>query len=93
MKKLYLSAVLATAAFGSLLPAVQADDHDVEYAMAIHGGAGTITRANLTAEQEQAYKDKLTEALEAGRKVLKEGGDSTTAVVAAIQGNGGVTTV
>lgn len=85
MKKLYLSALLATAAFGSLLPAVEADAHDVEYAMAIHGGAGTITRANLTAEQEQAYKDKLTEALEAGRKVLKEGGDSTTAVIAAIQ--------
>ncbi len=58
MKKLYLSALLATAAFGSLLPAVQADDHDVEYAMAIHGGAGTITRANLTAEQEQDYNDK-----------------------------------
>lgn len=53
--------------------------------MAIHGGAGTITRANLTDEQEQAYKDKLNEALEAGRAVLKDGGDSTTAVIAAIQ--------
>ena len=83
MKKTLLLSVLAGALIGSA--PLQADDHGVEYAMAIHGGAGTITRANLTDEQEQAYKDKLNEALEAGRAVLKDGGDSTTAVIAAIQ--------
>ena len=83
MKKTFLLSILAGALIGSA--PLQADDHGVEYAMAIHGGAGTITRANLTDEQEQAYKDKLNEALEAGRAVLKDGGDSTTAVIAAIQ--------
>ncbi|TDP40805.1 beta-aspartyl-peptidase (threonine type) [Idiomarina aquatica] len=81
--KLLLS-VLATAMLGSTT--VLADDHKPnDIAIAIHGGAGTITRANLTAEQEQAYKDKLQEALQAGYAVLDDGGDSTSAVIAAIQ--------
>lgn len=84
MNKLSLSIALAAAAFAAS-PGVVAQDNNDNYAMAIHGGAGTITRANLTAEQEQAYKDKLTEALEAGRAVLRDGGDSTSAVIAAIQ--------
>lgn len=84
MNKLSLSIALAAAAFAAS-PSVDAQDNNDNYAMAIHGGAGTITRANLTAEQEQAYKDKLAEALEAGRAVLGDGGDSTSAVIAAIE--------
>lgn len=84
MNKLSLSIALAAATFAAS-PSVDAQDNNDNYAMAIHGGAGTITRANLTAEQEQAYKDKLAEALEAGRAVLRDGGDSTSAVIAAIQ--------
>jgi L-asparaginase / beta-aspartyl-peptidase len=51
---------------------------------AIHGGAGTIRRSDLTPEQEKAYRDALTVALEAGRDVLRGGGDATEAVKAAI---------
>jgi L-asparaginase / beta-aspartyl-peptidase len=51
---------------------------------AIHGGAGTIRRSDLTPEQEKAYRDALTVALEAGRNVLRGGGDATEAVKAAI---------
>jgi len=51
---------------------------------AIHGGAGTIRRSDLTPEQERAYRDALTTALEAGSGVLRRGGDATDAVKAAI---------
>jgi beta-aspartyl-peptidase (threonine type) len=51
---------------------------------AIHGGAGTIRRADLTPEQERAYRAALTTALKAGQEVLRGGGDATEAVKAAI---------
>ena len=55
-----------------------------DYALAIHGGAGTITRENLTPELEAAYRTKLTEALKAGENVLKRGGKALDAITAAI---------
>jgi beta-aspartyl-peptidase (threonine type) len=55
------------------------------WALAIHGGAGTITKANLTPELEEQYQEKLTEALQAGSDILKNGGTSLDAVCAAIQ--------
>lgn len=54
------------------------------FAIAIHGGAGTISKANLTPELRQAYKDKLKEAVDKGSKVLEQGGDSLVAVQTAI---------
>ncbi len=57
---------------------------DSTFRIAIHGGAGTILRENMTAEQEQAYHDKLSEALQAGYDVLDQGGKSVDAVQAAI---------
>ncbi|MCL1041334.1 isoaspartyl peptidase/L-asparaginase [Shewanella marisflavi] len=54
------------------------------FSIAIHGGAGTISKANLTDEQQQAYRDKLKQAVDAGYKVLEHGGDSLTAVTTAI---------
>src|SRR5688572_4327429 len=51
---------------------------------AIHGGAGTIRRSDLTPEQERAYRAALTTALEAGSDVVRRGGDATDAVKAAI---------
>lgn len=54
------------------------------FAIAIHGGAGSISKANLTPELRQAYKDKLKEAVDKGSKVLEQGGDSLVAVQTAI---------
>lgn len=54
------------------------------YAIAIHGGAGTILKKNMTAEQEAAYLKALNEALSIGEQILKDGGTSTDAVVEAI---------
>ncbi len=53
--------------------------------LVIHGGAGTITRANLTPEREQEYHAGLNQALDSGYAVLKRGGKSLDAVIAAIQ--------
>lgn len=55
------------------------------FAIAIHGGAGTILRSNLTPEMEQQYRIKLQEALEAGYDVLQNDGMSIDAVIAAIR--------
>lgn len=54
------------------------------FAIAIHGGAGTISKANLTPELRQAYVDKLKEAVDKGSRVLEQGGDSLVAVQTAI---------
>ena len=53
--------------------------------LVIHGGAGTIKPENMTPELEQAYQQKLAEALTAGYAVLERGGTSLEAVTTAIQ--------
>jgi len=54
------------------------------HAIAIHGGAGTITREQMTPEREQAFHSALKVALFTGDSVLAGGGTATDAVVAAI---------
>ncbi len=67
------------------LPAQQSNPEDTSYAIAIHGGAGTISRDKITEEQEKAYRDKLREALQTGYAILKTGGSSFDAVEATIK--------
>lgn len=55
-----------------------------KYAIAIHGGAGTILRSLMTPEKEVQYKLGLQNALEAGNKILNKGGSSLDAVEAAV---------
>ncbi len=50
------------------------------YAIAIHGGAGTLSRAIMTPEKEAAYRTALDSALLIGETVLKNGGTSLDAV-------------
>ncbi len=76
MKKVTLLMCL----FGGLAMAAEQ-----QIAIVIHGGAGTIKRENLSAEQEQAIKQALQAALDAGYAVLEQGGDSTEGIIAAIQ--------
>jgi len=54
------------------------------FGFVLHGGAGTIERSKMTPEREKAFRDKLTEALAAGFRVLKGGGQCLDAVTAAI---------
>ena len=55
-----------------------------EYALVIHGGAGTILPDKITPEKETELRAALNAALDAGEQVLKNGGSSTDAVIAAI---------
>jgi len=51
--------------------------------LAIHGGAGTILKEDMTPELEAAYLSGLQIALDAGYAVLSEGGSAVNAVKAA----------
>ncbi|MGF1557176.1 isoaspartyl peptidase/L-asparaginase family protein [Paucihalobacter sp.] len=55
-----------------------------EFAIVIHGGAGTILKENMTPEREAAYKAKLEEAIMVGHDILKNGGTSMEAVTKTI---------
>lgn len=57
-----------------------AEMEPAEYAIVIHGGAGTITRADLTEQQDSAYRAALNAALDIGEEILKNGGDAIDAV-------------
>ena len=54
------------------------------YAIAIHGGAGTIDQATLTPELAAAYHAGLRQAIEQGAAVLAGGGSALDAVAAAV---------
>jgi len=54
------------------------------FALVIHGGAGVIERDQLSAEEEQAIRSELDAALEAGRRILADGGSALDAVEAAV---------
>ena len=72
--------LLLAAALAATPVAVAAD-----YALAIHGGAGTIARESMTPEREREYHDGLRHALTVGEAVLKNGGTALDAVTATIQ--------
>lgn len=52
--------------------------------IAIHGGAGTLLKSNITDEQERNYLNALEQSLLAGWKVLEKGGSSLDAVTASV---------
>jgi len=54
------------------------------FAIAIHGGAGTLSGSETSAAQEQAYLAGLGAALDAAYAVLEKGGPSLDAVIAAV---------
>jgi beta-aspartyl-peptidase (threonine type) len=52
--------------------------------LAIHGGAGTILKEEMTPELEEAYRQGLDASLSAGYAILAKGGSSVDAVEAAV---------
>jgi len=54
------------------------------YRLVIHGGAGNINPSMMSKEEEALYHNGLKDALNSGYTILKEGGTSLDAVVAAI---------
>lgn len=61
-------------------------NHTPAPVLAIHGGAGTLSRSNISPEQEQAYHATLQAVLRAGQAVLEQGGTAMEAVCVAVQG-------
>lgn len=59
--------------------------NDPQFAIAIHGGAGTILRSTMTPELQQQYETGLKNALDAGYNILEQGGSSVAAVEAAVK--------
>ncbi len=56
----------------------------LDFVLAIHGGAGVINHAAMSADIEGKYRAGLEAALATGREVLGAGGSSLDAVVAAV---------
>jgi beta-aspartyl-peptidase (threonine type) len=57
----------------------------IKYALAIHGGAGTIPPEQMTPAIEHDLRAGLRQSLEAGRAILEKGGSSLDAVTAAVR--------
>jgi len=76
------SLALAAAVLLRAAPLLAADPPVV---IVIHGGAGVIERARMTAEREASYRAGLAAALDAGYAVLEGGGSALDAVGAAVR--------
>lgn len=57
---------------------------NTDFGIAIHGGAGTILRSSMTDAMQLEYEVGLQKSIDAGYKVLEEGGTSLDAVAAAV---------
>ncbi|UOQ96111.1 isoaspartyl peptidase/L-asparaginase [Hymenobacter sp. 5317J-9] len=55
------------------------------FALALHGGAGTIARASLSPEAEREYRAALEAALNVGYSLLAQGGAAFDAVEATVR--------
>jgi beta-aspartyl-peptidase (threonine type) len=82
----YVALLLSlTITLGTLSPHdVRASARPVRVVLVIHGGAGTIDPDKISPEKEKAYHAALAQALEAGYRILQDGGSSLDAVQAAI---------
>ncbi len=54
------------------------------FALAIHGGCGTLTKPQMTPALDRAYRAALRESLDAGCQCLRAGGSALDAVSAAV---------
>ncbi|ABC64158.1 isoaspartyl peptidase/L-asparaginase family protein [Erythrobacter litoralis] len=82
-----LTAVSTAISLFFAAPLLAQDDYEPmepRWSFAIHGGAGTIARENMTPEQDAEYRAALQQALDAGSDILKNGGSAMDAVLAAI---------
>lgn len=74
---------------------VHAQDHGVtevprvgdtpQWVIAIHGGAGSTLREDLSSEKEAQYRQDLQAALAAGARILENGGAGADAIEAALR--------
>ncbi|MGQ0836196.1 MAG: isoaspartyl peptidase/L-asparaginase family protein [Gammaproteobacteria bacterium] len=75
---------LAVVGIVALAPAARAADR-TQPVLVIHGGAGAMPRAEMSADREKAYRAGLDAALDAGFAILERGGSSLDAVVEVVR--------
>ncbi len=75
--------VMAISAAVFTVSGAQAENGPI--AIAIHGGAGTMSRDKMTPEREEAYLEALGSAVTAGHRILESGGSSLDAVTEAVR--------
>ena len=80
MKKFSISLILFTILLWGCNQKTSETTKKVEWAIALHGGAGNLVPENYTKEQLEAYTLELNNALEIGKKILANGGTSLDAV-------------
>ncbi|WP_231916678.1 isoaspartyl peptidase/L-asparaginase family protein [Rheinheimera sp. SA_1] len=76
IKPLALALVVA----GLAMPVIAKTD----FAIVIHGGAGTINKASMTQAQQADYERTLKTAVDAGYVILEQGGSSLDAITKAV---------
>lgn len=80
----YFIMFLGLAALSTVSFAQSAWEDENRWSIAIHGGAGTIKRENITPEKDAEIRAALAKALETGSKVLRNGGSAMDAITATI---------
>jgi beta-aspartyl-peptidase (threonine type) len=83
MKLFRLGAALGLLLAGSAIAADKTQP--MKWGMVMHGGAGTISRSEMTPEEEKAHRAGMEQALKTGYEVLKGSGSSLDAVEAAVR--------
>lgn len=79
-----LTLALSMGAGSSAMAQTASQTPAARWSIAIHGGAGTLDRSDMTPEKEAAYRRALQDALDAGTAVLARGGTAMDAVTAVI---------
>lgn len=63
----------------------KAEQPKPEYALVIHGGSGNFSINDIPVKKQEAYREKMKDALWAGEEILKENGSCLDAVEACIR--------
>ena len=79
------SALVATTSLGVMANEAVAQESRAEWAIAVHGGAGTARPEDVGSDRERQFRETLTEALSAGGEILAAGGSALDAVETAIR--------
>lgn len=82
MEKLLLAAACTVILLGACQQTSPKNEQTARpaYSIAIHGGAGALSRAEMTPEKEARYRAALDSALRIGESVLQNGGSALDAV-------------
>lgn len=85
MKSLFMMGILSMTLISEAQAQYFANPNPGGFSLAVHGGAGTITRQTITPEVAAKYQAALERALQTGYQILAQGGSSVAAVEAVVR--------